>query len=670
MGHPERFDQVEPVFEGGEAMTGGSTSVIQTDGRPLFGLRPYVNESFFGFTARLATWNHFDSRRRFLRQIGFEHLRREGLDAALENPGPMSWLLRLSEDELARLTAGGDSEGEAYRRTIQSQRRRISPASLRKAGYHRAAWAQKLPFCTESWEVLIDECPSCRAGLGWSMVLDIEICERCGFDLRGAYTHVVPESARKSLLWLASLIEPPPSKSTRRAEIPQQISGFSRFEIFELVECLALTKRQEDYRAGKIDAKPIRSKFELSLTDAKYLAFGAKSVERYPDSFDELTGGRFIKNSKLGSFFTTARHTGSPQGIFLFNLLYDDWEPCRHGPVRLLRLRQESGQLSLREAARRLQVSNHDLRILLDQDLIPAAAGRGAVRKIQWLEPTAIDEAGKRLKDRMSLHEFSQTFQIPTYGAAQLIALGVLTINEDPIVNAIHHGVQLGRSAAEALTATLRNICRVPVPAIPVLPLEDVFQGIGAQEKPWGAIIQAALQREISIYHSDDLPPRISFKALQVSRELAVSIVARTLPGLLEVPDRPNKHLDDVEFSRLDVERYLNCFPRDLSWLVEAGHLRVPFIPTEVAKLAATIISSREISWRWRISPTLRNVMATDYGIQRTLGPFWSRSQVEGYFSARWGASAAQERRTNRDSRSSSEPPIRKFEEGSDAHRV
>lgn len=652
-------------------MTGGSPSVIQADARPLFGLQPYVNESFFGFTARLAAWNHFDSRRRFLKQIGFEHLRREGLDAALEKLGPMSWRLRLSEDELGRLTARADPEGEAYRHTIQSQRRRISPASLRKATYHRAGWTQKLPFCTESWEILIDECPSCKAALGWCTVLDVEICEHCGFDLRSAHTQVVPESARKSLSWLASLIERPPNhKPTWRAELPQQISSFSRFEIFQLAECLALTKRREDCKAGKVRTKQARGNFELSISDAKYLAFGANSVKRYPDSFDEMTGGRFIKNSKLGSFFATARYTGSPQGILLFNLLYDDWEPCRHGPVRLLRLRQESGQLSLREAARRLQVSNHDLRILLDQDLIPAAAGRGAVRKIQWLEPTAIDEAGKRLKDRMSLHEFSQTFQIPIYGAAQLIALGVITINEDPIVNAIHHGVQLGRSAAEALTATIHNICRVAVPAIPVLPLEDIFQGIGAQEKPWGAIIQAALQHEISIYHSDDLPPRISFKALQISRELAGSIVARTLPGLLEVPDRPNKHLDDVEFSRLDVERYLNCFPRDLSWLVEAGHLRAPFIPTEVAKLAATIISSREISWRWRISPTLRNVMATDYGIQRTLGPFWSRSQVEGYFSARWGASAAQERRTNRDSRSSSEPPIRKFEEGSDAHRV
>lgn len=150
--------------------------------------------------------------------------------------------------------------------------------------------------------------------------------------------------------------------------------------------------------------------------------------------------------------------------------------------------------------------------------------------------------------------------------------------------------------------------------------------------------------------------PPLSFRALQISRELARSIVARTLPNLLEVPDRRDGQLGELEFSRLDVERYLNCFPRDLSWLIEAGHLRAPFAPTEVAKLAATIISSREISWRWRISPTLRNVMATDYGIQRTLGPFWSRAQVEGYFAARWGAGAAQERRSNRASCSSSRP--------------
>jgi hypothetical protein len=56
----------------------------------------------------------------------------------------------------------------------------------------------------------------------------------------------------------------------------------------------------------------------------------------------------------------------------------------------------------------------------------------------------------------------------------------------------------------------------------------------------------------------------------------------------------------------------------------------------EVAALGQSIISSREISWRWRVSPALRDVLAKEHGIGRTLGPFWPRAAVEEYFAARF----------------------------------
>jgi len=615
-------------------MMGGSSSALQKDTRPLFGLRPYADESFLGFTARLAAWNHFDSRHRFLRQIGFEHLKLEGLQLALEKPGRIAWLLRLSEEELDRLTARTEPEGEAYRTTIQQTRRCVSPASLRIAAYHRASWAQRLPFCPESWEVLIDKCPSCKSSLTWSRVRSVEICESCGFDLRFASTETVQAEGREYLSWLSSLIGPSfDKKGLRGRDLPQQISNCSRFDIFQLVVGLAAAKASVECRYDRSSV----GKFALTKREAERLKFSVKTILRYPESFDEISASFFNgPRMRVAEFFRAARDMSGGKCRALYLMLYDDWEPCSHGPTRLKLLRQEAGQLSLREAAREMRICNSDLRRLLNEDLLPASPAGGVTRQIQWFRRDDVFAARQRLDDRMSLHEFSQTFQIPIYGAAQLISLGLISRNEDPLVNAIHDGVQLHRGGAEALIKKVQDSCRVPLPAIPLLSLEDAFQGVGAQEKPWGAIIHAALRREIPIYHAEDLPEKVSFRALQIPRALASKLVARKLPSLLQVPKRTLKDLASLEFSRLDVERYLNCFPRDVSWLIERGYLQPPFITREVAELAATIISSREISWRWRISPSLRNAMATDYGIERTVGPFWSRHEVEDYFSARF----------------------------------
>ena len=84
--------------------------------------------------------------------------------------------------------------------------------------------------------------------------------------------------------------------------------------------------------------------------------------------------------------------------------------------------------------------------------------------------------------------------------------------------------------------------------------------------------------------------------------------------------------------TRVEAESYLNCFPRDLSWLMAEGHLHTSLSRQDVAELGRNLISSREISWRWRVSPSFREAMAKDRGIKRTLGPFWARAAVEGYF--------------------------------------
>ncbi len=605
-------------------MTPAASHVLQKEDRILFGLQPHSDESFFGFTARLASYNHFDTRSGFLTRVGFENLGKQGLEAALAAPGKLAWRLRLTEEQLDRLTARHDPEGEHYRRFIDCDRR-VSPAGLRNAPYHRARWALKLPYCPETWEILVQQCPTCKRALGWNSTLRVELCEHCGFDLRTATTPTVPRRQRKWLGLLAALIDPEPScRAPPGLTLPPLLADCPPTLAFEVAMVFARVTALMEGRStpGIFDA------VKGGAQRATDMAAGMEILARYPESFDEkMTSG----NVALPNFFKLARARAGKACFEIVRELYYDWEPCSHGPSRLRAQREGAGQLTLREAARELRVENRVLREMIDRGLVSAPAGRGLLRKIQWLDPASVREAGRRMNERMSFAEFSQAYQISASGAGQLVSLGLLNLNRDPIALWDHSELQLNRSVAVGLASKLLGLRHVPPQDVLLCPLEDVFHGIGAQEKPWASILRAALQRQIVLYCDDLISEGLHIKRLQISRNLAHEILARQRPELLVVPKLPHTVTTEFLMTRVEAENYLNCFPRDLSWLMAEGHLHYPD-RRAISELGRNLISSREISWRWRVSPSFRESMAKGRGIKRTLGPFWSRDEVEGYF--------------------------------------
>lgn len=109
-------------------------------------------------------------------------------------------------------------------------------------------------------------------------------------------------------------------------------------------------------------------------------------------------------------------------------------------------------------------------------------------------------------------------------------------------------------------------------------------------------------------------------------------LVCVSLTAPLVVPVAPSEHLAPRNFSRGEVEQHLNCFPRDVGWLVSNGRLHPDYLAEQVDVLGRELISSREIAWRWRVSPAMRDRLGVDHGIQRSYGPFWRRQEVESHF--------------------------------------
>ena len=232
------------------------------------------------------------------------------------------------------------------------------------------------------------------------------------------------------------------------------------------------------------------------------------------------------------------------------------------------------------------------------------------------------------------MFEFCRRYHISTPGLAHLVDLKLVRLNDDLAITALHGRSQLRRDSADAFALKLNSILRFPPRDLPLLALGDLFHGIGGQHKPWGAILQAALAGHIPIYFDGDLSGDIDLRKASLSEALARDVLAKRRLDLLAVPRPTSYRVFRGYLTRVEAESYLNCFPRDLSFLVANTDIDPRMWENDIHYLARTFITSREISWRWRVSPMLRDALPISHSIRRVLGPFWPRQEIEQHFNS------------------------------------
>lgn len=75
-----------------------------------------------------------------------------------------------------------------------------------------------------------------------------------------------------------------------------------------------------------------------------------------------------------------------------------------------------------------------------------------------------------------------------------------------------------------------------------------------------------------------------------MSATLAKDVLAKRRPDLLAVPPPAAHRVFRGFLTRVEAESYLNCFPRDLSWLVANAHLHPRMYEKDVHVLAQMFI--------------------------------------------------------------------------------
>lgn len=620
-----------------------STGAIpgKTPDRVLFPLVPEPGESLHGFIARTAAWNFIERPFKILRRAGVTQ-HKDLARAVAERLPQVAANLGVQEAKLqSLLLLGGCHHGDELeyhgiklrRLNLDTRARRVSPEGLRISAHHRANWhIAPIPFCPEGWDELIDQCPSCDERLGWSRALGVTVCEHCEFDIREAVSEAVPDKRRAELEPLGLLISPRPT--WRRAaldRLPPELGIHDASSAFEVV--LACS------RARSAPTLHWRGRKETinDLAWATGLVFGFPgSVCDLPQPADNEVRAAFsvrLNSLSLGADGERSR---------AIHRILEAAEPRLHGTSRLKAIREDRRKITLSMAGRKLGLTNQQVRSLVEAKAFPSSVARGDQRKLEWFCPEEVNRFASLLINRMSAVEFSRTNGLPEEGIEQLISLGLIQVCDFNWGLIGCTGLQVTRASAEKLVKDVASRLALPDSAAPAISLVDLFTAVGAQPKPWGQFIAATLDGMLPTRLACHPSGSYRFQDLVVSAEFGRKFIAGAYPELLRLPPIAPSLDATRGFSRLEIERHLNCFPRDVSYLIARGRIRLlpgtrKYARLDVEALAFRLISSREISWRWRVSPSFRERLHRDYGLGRIEGPFWARAAVETFFEERFG---------------------------------
>lgn len=557
--------------------------------------------------------------------------------------------LGVPELELRRMlvTSSADEPGHLdyygtrlLSRHIDKERRRVAPAALSLSPHHRVAWSiGSLSYCAESWDLLIDRCPTCGHNLAWRTVREVHRCEACGFDLSKAATAQVPPECRLPLKFVADLVSHDPDVRDRAASIlPDPFRRLSPSTIFDLTLAFGTAARSyadvERQRPGQN---------AHSYVD---LLRGLACVCDYPAVLRDHVRADDHSNQRRSVFFSrvwqVSQDWPNAELHAVLGKIEQEIEPIRHGVARLRYIREANNQLTLTQAAAELQVNNATLRQMLEAGALPRAMERGVMRRIRWFTSDDVETLRTLLEARISATEASRRYGLPYSGVEQLVSLGALDLCKSPGVQDAFGGLQLDARSLNNLVVLISDKLAYPNIDAPIQhTLSDVFNGVGGMEKPWGAVISAVVAGDFDTAFAWSRETPFSFRSLLVEPAFGHRLVAGAYPQLLALPRRAEVLGAPSDLTRGEVEQHLNCYPRDVHWLI--AHGRLPsrgqsirrFARAAVEELGRKYISSREITWRWRISPTLRDALP-NLGVSRVLGPFWLRSEVTAHLGARF----------------------------------
>jgi hypothetical protein len=390
---------------------------------------------------------------------------------------------------------------------LEKRYRRFSPgaftASLAaediKAAYDRAIWHIRLfPFDVETWEFLIDQCPSpdCGRRPGWQHTLGIDRCEHCMADLKTAPTTMVPKDLRPNLELAVGLLHPDPALGAASlAALPPELAAAGSSTALDLL--MRLIPVVDPGIAHQVSNYLQAPKEQL----ARAVSAAWKVVAGWPEAMNLLVSSRIATR--------TTRHSdgnGGRTSRFLSPRRIAELPHPLQGMVSAWR---DSINLQGPSGARLLETTSSITDVAKQMGLGSAIVAdlrrSGAVRTILVLdsdrtEPRLLrsefDDLHRRLGTRLPIDSARLPLGVSWHGVEQLVAMRLLDRETHPYFEARYGSIQIVASSVSEL------VTRVTAEAVGdagacTLPLHSAMKAVGKRMKPWGPAFAALLEKRL-----------------------------------------------------------------------------------------------------------------------------------------------------------------------------
>lgn len=492
----------------------GSAPVLD---RVTWPLAPYDDESLAGFTARTCVYNGLWKPSVVLADAGINLQSRVGhLPRFSGNLSALALLLALDPQWIENRrhrnsdgkvnTSGSivDFHGAALRRAhLDYSAQRVAPSKLRKVPYHREIWhVLTLAACAETGELLVGACqvPGCSKTFGWGGPRGIGHClnARCDGSVESLYTETLPLSWLPGLALAASLISTEEEDNDQALmTLPSALRCENRGDLFELAWLVGCLDHPEGAKMLMLPGGVApKARCEVLARGADQLRDWPSSItallRRSAEQDDDATNLRGVVRN-LRAIVKKGKTLGRAAELLSLELrgantaAFPSVLANRLGLLTATDFAQIAGLRTQRMAS--LQRSTHLPRILLYE------GGRdiGLFSRV-----TAID-VRRRVDQRTPAQSFASKTGMGIDAVELLVGDNVLSLSDDPIIQAIWPLPHLQRGTAETLKERLLNKVKRNAPDGSVR-LAVALRGYIPGEKPWPAIIKSFLCGHINLY--------------------------------------------------------------------------------------------------------------------------------------------------------------------------
>ncbi|MCD2323033.1 hypothetical protein LQ953_03270 [Sphingomonas sp. IC-56] len=172
-------------------------------------------------------------------------------------------------------------------------RRRIGPNSLYSEAYHRSAWLNRLlPYCPQSFEHLVEDCPGCGP-LGWRRTRGIANCETCGKQVPASEQPPLSPDLEDDYQLAADLMSRDPAAGQRAlARLPSCLRPYPRSAI---VDVMLKSGVMASHLPTRWELDRLRTQPSPSI--AAVVSAGARLLRAWPTSIQQIVARRMEANA-------------------------------------------------------------------------------------------------------------------------------------------------------------------------------------------------------------------------------------------------------------------------------------------------------------------------------------------------------------------------------------